>query len=56
MKITKIETIRLPKHTNLIWVKIKTDENVFGLGETWFGSEAVESDIHSRIASISCSC
>ena len=27
-----------------------TDEGLFGLGETWFGAEAVEADIHSRLA------
>ncbi len=52
MKITKVETIRLPEHPNLIWVKIYTDEGLNGLGETWFGAEAVEADIHSRLANI----
>ena len=52
MKITKIETIRIPEHPNLIWIKIHTDEGITGLGESWFGAEAIEADIHSRIASI----
>ena len=52
MKITKIETIRIPEHPNLIWVKIHTNEGLSGIGETWFGAEAVEADIHSRIAPI----
>ena len=52
MKITKIETIRIPEHPNLIWVKIHTNEGLYGIGETWFGAEAVEADIHSRIAPI----
>ena len=52
MKIIKIETIRIPKHPNLIWIKVFTDEGICGLGESWFGAEAVEADIHSRIAPI----
>ena len=52
MKITKIETIRIPEHPNLIWIKIHTDEGITGLGESWFGAEAIEADIHSRIAPI----
>ena len=38
MKITKIETIRIPEHPNLIWIKIHTDEGIIGLGESWFGA------------------
>ena len=50
MIITKIETIRLELHPNLIWVRLYTDEGVTGLGETWFGTGPVEADIHERIA------
>ena len=50
MLIDKIETIRIPEHPNLIWVKIYNNEGLFGLGETWFGAEAIEADIHSRLA------
>ena len=50
MLINKIQTIRTPDHPNLIWVKVYTDDGLFGLGETWFGAESVESDIHSRLA------
>ena len=50
MFVNKIETIRIPEHPNLLWVKVYTNEGLFGLGETWFGAEAVEADIHSRIA------
>ncbi|MDC0227943.1 mandelate racemase/muconate lactonizing enzyme family protein [Alphaproteobacteria bacterium] len=52
MLINKIQTIRTPEHPNLIWVKVYTDDGLFGLGETWFGAESVESDIHSRLASL----
>lgn len=50
MKVTKVETIRLDRHPNLIWVRLHTDEGITGLGETWFGAAPVESDIHDRIA------
>ena len=50
MKITAIETLRPKTHPNLIWVRVHTDEGLTGLGETWFGADAVEADIHGRIA------
>ena len=50
MLIKKIETIRTPDHPNLIWVKVYNEDGTYGLGETWFGAEAV--DIHSRLAPI----
>ncbi|MDJ0611996.1 MAG: mandelate racemase/muconate lactonizing enzyme family protein [Kiloniellales bacterium] len=50
MKITRIETLRPKAHPNQIWVRVETNEGLIGLGETWFGAEAVEADIHGRIA------
>lgn len=50
MKITAIETTRLSKLSNLIWVEIHTDEGIVGLGETFRGAEAVEAYIHSLAA------
>lgn len=50
MKITEIETLRLDRHPNLVWVRLRTDEGLTGLGETWFGAGPVETDIHDRIA------
>lgn len=46
MKITAIETIRIEEFPNLCYVRIHTDEGLIGLGETYFGAEAVESWIH----------
>ena len=34
MKITAIETIHNKNFSNLVWVKIHTDEGLTGLGET----------------------
>lgn len=50
MKVTKVETIRLDCHPNLVWVRLHTDEGITSLGETWFGTRPVEADIHDRIA------
>jgi len=50
MKITALETLRLKRRPNLIWVRLHTDEGLAGLGETWFGASAVEADLHDRIA------
>ena len=50
MRITSIETIRLDKFPNLIWVEVHTDEGLVGLGETFRGVQAVESQIHSICA------
>ncbi len=50
MKVSKIETIRLERHPNLVWVVVHTDAGLTGLGETWFGAGPVEADIHERVA------
>ncbi len=50
MKITAIETIRLAEFPNLLWVEVRTDEGVTGLGETFFGAAAVEAHIHETAA------
>ena len=50
MKITAIETIRFEQRPNLVWVELQTDQGLTGLGESWFGASAIETDIHDRIA------
>ena len=50
MKISRIETLRLQDHPNLLWVRVRTADGLTGLGETYFGTGAVEADIHERIA------
>jgi L-alanine-DL-glutamate epimerase-like enolase superfamily enzyme len=50
VKISKIETIRIAEHANLCWVQLTTDEGIVGLGETFFGSQAVEAYIHETAA------
>ncbi|MGI8483828.1 MAG: mandelate racemase/muconate lactonizing enzyme family protein [Thermomicrobiales bacterium] len=50
MKITAVETLRLDEFSNIIFVRIHTDEGIVGLGETWFGAQAVEAYIHESAA------
>ena len=50
MKIIAIETFRLGAFPNLLWVRLKTDAGVTGLGETYFGAGAVEAHIHETLA------
>lgn len=50
MKITQIETLRTEEFSNVIWVRVHTDEGVIGLGETFYGAGAVEAHIHDTLA------
>ena len=35
MKITGIDTIQNTEYSNLVWIKLYTDEGLTGLGETF---------------------
>ena len=50
MKVTDIETIYVDEYPNLLWVQLYTDQGLIGLGETFFGADAVEAHIHEFIA------
>ena len=50
MKISALETIRVQQFPNILWVKIHTDDGLVGLGETFFGAQAVEAYIHEEVA------
>lgn len=50
MKITRIETLRPARPATLLFVLVHTEAGLTGLGETWFGPETVEADIHTRLA------
>lgn len=50
MRITKLETIRVGAYSNLLYVRIYTDDGIVGLGETFFGAAAVESYLHETVA------
>lgn len=50
MKITGVETLRLGEFPNIVWILIRTDESLTGLGETFLGAAAVEAYIHETVA------
>ncbi len=50
MKITGVETLRLGEFPNLIWLRLRTDEGLVGLGETFLGAAAVEAYVHETVA------
>ncbi len=50
MKIEAIETLRLEEFGNLLWVQVHTEGGMVGLGETFFGPQAVEAHIHETVA------
>lgn len=50
VKISEIETVYVETFPNLLWVHVRTDEGLTGLGETYFGANAVEAHIHDFIA------
>jgi L-alanine-DL-glutamate epimerase-like enolase superfamily enzyme len=50
MKISKVETIRLPEHPNTIWVHVHAEGGLVGLGETYHVPGAVEAVIHDYAA------
>ena len=50
MKITAIETIHNKNFSNIVQVKIYTDEGLTGLGETFRNPNAIISYIHENCA------
>jgi galactonate dehydratase len=50
VKISKLETIRLGEYPNLLFVRLHTDAGLVGLGETYFGAQAVEAYLHETAA------
>jgi len=50
VKVRKVATLRLDEFPNLLFVHVQTDEGLVGLGETFFGAEAVEAYVHESAA------
>ncbi|HMQ40961.1 MAG TPA: mandelate racemase/muconate lactonizing enzyme family protein [Paracoccus sp. (in: a-proteobacteria)] len=50
MKITAIETLRTEEFSNVLWVRLHTDQGLIGLGETFYGAAAIEAHIHDTLA------
>ena len=50
MKITAIRTFHCDEFANVLWVHVETDAGITGLGETFYGAEAVAAHIHNTLA------
>jgi galactonate dehydratase len=50
MKVIEIQTVCVGELPNVLWVQVHTDQGLIGLGETFFGADAVEAHIHEFIA------
>jgi len=50
VKVTAVETVRLGEFPNLLWVRVHTDEGIVGLGEAFYGAQAVEAYVHETVA------
>ncbi len=50
MKVSRVETLRLEEFPNILFVQVHTDEGLTGLGETFFGAQAVEAYVHESVA------
>jgi L-alanine-DL-glutamate epimerase-like enolase superfamily enzyme len=52
VKVTTIETIRVPVQPNLMFLVLHDESGRVGLGESFFGAEAVEAYIHESVAPV----
>lgn len=50
MRIARIDTLRVAEFPNLLFVEVRTDEGLVGLGETFYGARAVDAYVHENIA------
>ncbi|MDQ3591179.1 MAG: mandelate racemase/muconate lactonizing enzyme family protein, partial [Actinomycetota bacterium] len=50
MKVVQVDTLRLDEFPNILFVQVRTDEGLTGLGETFFGARAVEAYVHETAA------
>ena len=50
MKIAAVETIRVKEFENLLWLNVRTDEGLTGLGETFLLPGTVEAYVHEYLA------
>lgn len=52
MKINAIETFRTQVQPNIMFVQLRTEDGLTGLGEAFFGPKAVEAYIHETVAPV----
>src|ERR671910_594835 len=50
MEVIRVDTLRLDEFPNILFVLVRTDEGLVGLGETFFGARAVEAYVHETAA------
>jgi len=50
MRVEALETVHLASHSNVLWLRLHTDEGVTGLGETFRGAHAVAEHLHREVA------
>lgn len=50
MQVVQVDTLRLGEFPNILFVLVRTDEGLVGLGETFFGARAVEAYVHETAA------
>ncbi|MFN2464233.1 MAG: mandelate racemase/muconate lactonizing enzyme family protein [Candidatus Dormibacteria bacterium] len=50
MKITELVTVRMEIQPNLLYLQVHTDEGPIGLGETFWGADAVQAYVHETMA------
>ena len=50
MHIAALETIRSSDNDNLLWLVVRTDTGISGLGEAFFAPGAVDTFLHEVVA------
>jgi galactonate dehydratase len=50
VQVVQVDTLRLGEFPNILFVLVRTDEDLVGLGETFFGARAVEAYVHETAA------
>jgi galactonate dehydratase len=52
VRIVELETVRTPRHPNLLFLRLRTDDGLVGLGEAFSGALAVEAYLHETAADV----
>jgi L-alanine-DL-glutamate epimerase-like enolase superfamily enzyme len=50
VKISAVETVQVAEFSNLVWLRIETEDGLCGLGETFRNTEAVVAYLHETVA------